>query len=336
MRRSRIRAFTLVELLVVIAIIGILIALLLPAVQAAREAARRSQCTNNLKQLGLALHNYLDRSKVFPYSANLFPGMNQSPVSYHCWNEFLLPDVEQSALYAKINFKVDITDNSVGAPATNQSLIKGQLLSFQQCPSNPYATQVLLKDGTQPGWWRTAITPATSGTALMCYAPCSASQSLASASQGVAFKWTDCPSTPSYCYDPATWYAGLLTVGANNGMFGLCNTYCCEMSHVLDGTTNTLMLCERRPEINYYCSSAFTVQFPGCTTGMKINSPNMSEAAGTYSSRYRDNTGASSYHPGGALFCLGDASVRFLSSTIDYYLYNCLGNKQDGVAVSVP
>ncbi len=131
------RGFTLVELLVVIAIIGILIALLLPAVQAAREAARRSQCTNNLKQIGLALHNYHDTYKTF------CPGWmidsNNGVLSGYGWAVFLMPFMEQQPLHDELNTKqfnlwwtAHNTDPSLGPV---QDLLQTQLQGMR-CPSD--------------------------------------------------------------------------------------------------------------------------------------------------------------------------------------------------------
>ena len=100
--------FTLIELLVVIAIIGVLIALLLPAVQAAREAARRSQCTNNLKQIGLAMHNYHSTNTVFPMGSSMGPAnVGQNNAGWTEWSAhaLMLPYLEQTAVYNAINFK---------------------------------------------------------------------------------------------------------------------------------------------------------------------------------------------------------------------------------------
>jgi prepilin-type N-terminal cleavage/methylation domain-containing protein len=109
MKIRRINAFTLVELLVVIAIIGILVGLLLPAVQAAREAARRMQCSNNLKQLGLSLHNYESAHKIFPpagfHNIGGFGAASDSTSWGPSWQVMLLPFFEQGALHAQYDFR---------------------------------------------------------------------------------------------------------------------------------------------------------------------------------------------------------------------------------------
>src|SRR5690242_14448588 len=111
--RSPVRGFTLIELLVVIAIIGVLVALLLPAVQQAREAARRSQCKNNLKQMGLAMHNYHDTNNSFPPGYLGYPAasglgcsaiFNTSPYAQGWgWSVYLLPNLDQANLYNALN-----------------------------------------------------------------------------------------------------------------------------------------------------------------------------------------------------------------------------------------
>ena len=130
--------FTLVELLVVIAIIGILIALLLPAVQAAREAARRSQCSNNLKQVGLALHNYHDVYRTFPrwaYPADCTgaPGGDNSWWTGFTAMTMILPYMEQGAIYDKITWSTRPEDNP------NNQLFRLATISAYQCPSDTKA-----------------------------------------------------------------------------------------------------------------------------------------------------------------------------------------------------
>jgi prepilin-type N-terminal cleavage/methylation domain-containing protein/prepilin-type processing-associated H-X9-DG protein len=131
-------AFTLVELLVVIAIIGILIALLLPAVQAAREAARRSQCTNSLKQLGLALHNYHDTHKVFPAMSAGTQGGSVNNGGYLSGIVALLPYIEQKPLYERIAAGDPTAGVPPWGPATDSSWVVWDVsIPLLECPSDP-------------------------------------------------------------------------------------------------------------------------------------------------------------------------------------------------------
>jgi len=139
MSESKSRGFTLIELLVVIAIIAILVALLLPAVQQAREAARRSSCKNNLKQLGLALHNYHDTHRVLPAGVTACITL----VNYRdrCWEGWsglamLLPMVEQAPMYDQINF--NLYWNSGSATSGNRQYTNAKIPTFL-CPSDPMA-----------------------------------------------------------------------------------------------------------------------------------------------------------------------------------------------------
>ncbi len=129
MARSRLgrRGFTLVELLVVIAIIGVLVGLLLPAVQAAREAARRMSCSNNMKQLGLALHNYHDTHGKFPPGVIWGPGKAPYTQPYHhTWNVMILPFMEQQPLYDSVNLDL---------PIWGQPIVSTPLAALR-CPSD--------------------------------------------------------------------------------------------------------------------------------------------------------------------------------------------------------
>jgi prepilin-type N-terminal cleavage/methylation domain-containing protein len=128
-RKRSLAGFTLVELLVVIAIIGVLVAMLLPAVQAAREAARRMQCGNNLKQMGVAMHNYHDVHRAFPAGWNeAGPSITTAPNLFG-WGTFILPYMEQQSIYDRFDFNISLNQ----APNINWI---GQVIDTYRCPSD--------------------------------------------------------------------------------------------------------------------------------------------------------------------------------------------------------
>jgi prepilin-type N-terminal cleavage/methylation domain-containing protein/prepilin-type processing-associated H-X9-DG protein len=134
--------FTLIELLVVIAIIAILIALLLPAVQQAREAARRTQCRNNMKQIGIALHGYHERFTSFPPDAIWVQQTSQLPSLNYTWLTMIMPDMDQGPLYNEINFSLQGYNQIVGGKP-----LQAHLLPALQCPSDVQYTGVAANHG---------------------------------------------------------------------------------------------------------------------------------------------------------------------------------------------
>ena len=319
------RAFTLVELLVVIAIIGILIALLLPAVQAAREAARRSQCLNNLKQVGIALHNYHDVHKCFPPGYQGDPRNNAAgcgtvdcPGTYNRglgwgWAAFILPFQEQEALYDElwVNQGQVVCDHPNGAQLAlatsggrDQPALQRTILSAYMCPS---AFDPDLNFGREADNYY-----GKSNYKGVC---------------GV--DWGGRNTT--------TGYAGIFRNIYLNG--------CASMRDVLDGSTNALAVgeafCNRT-----FAGDAISSSFPAYYGALWVGIAPDTRAAGCVGqlaptgSSYAVNGGSvnafGSLHPGGAQFCLADGSCRFISENADQDTISALGTINDGNVVQLP
>lgn len=324
-RTPKAHGFTLVELLVVIAIIGILIALLLPAVQAAREAARRSQCTNNLKQIALALHNYHDSAKWFPpaaiYTGTAYPSSSFRDGGYGAtWVTMMLPFFEQSALYDQYNF-----DLPSDAPAN--AAVVGTDIAALRCPS------------TDP-------LPATDGNTGDTTSPNStyAKGNYAARAGGLFSNENNVPNG----WDNKQW----------QGPFTYRPCRSTRMASILDGTSNTIFFSEilgqrsngdcrgawGRVACNTFSphtrsSSDTWIAGPNADTSASTNLYDCPPYCASSSEDPRcydcggDGTGgtaARSEHPGGVNCALGDGSVRFVSETIDRFIWRAALTIQAG------
>jgi prepilin-type N-terminal cleavage/methylation domain-containing protein len=273
--------FTIVELLVVIAIIGTLVGLLLPAVQAAREAGRRSACSNKLKQLGLALHSLVDIRGKLPVAADVYQNANGCTIGgywpagtiYRNWNVDVMPFIELQEVYDRFNFGASMNGQS--------SLFRDLPYAFQACPSCPSSSS-LLPTVTNASGAATSFRYFTAGwkSAPACYAPSAGPQSR-SGVQG------DCAAAgnPPYCNVwKATTIDGVACQGwamqgykiaaLNPGMFGGMSGYQATLKEATDGLSKTILLAERRPELSSY---AGLIGFEGVTvmTQYRINSTSL-------------------------------------------------------------
>lgn len=308
---TRRAGFTLVELLVVIAIIGVLVALLLPAVQAAREAARRMKCQNQLKQFGLALHNYHDTFgrmpaayyRAWPTSVGTTfgtPGWG--------WGTMILPRLEQTGLYESLNVNALKLDGS----SATKVLAQTPLAAFR-CPSDTG-----LKQNTNRWNYGTSNYVAVFGA---LYDQASVGQSVVAG------------SVPGAC-------TGIF--GPNSGT---------RMAEISDGTSNTVMIAEMSYGPNGVKDStgnkrlyngAIWVGVPA-EAGSGSNVSNMLSLCGFAAGsdvRFRkmntpDSSNAiSSAHANGAQFSIADGSVRFLSQNADGKLIDAVADRAEGAAVS--
>jgi prepilin-type N-terminal cleavage/methylation domain-containing protein len=310
------QGFTLIELLVVIAIIAILIALLLPAVQQAREAARRSQCKNNLKQLGLALHNYHEAFGLFPpgyvaQNGSMTTNDTTEPAQSGgnwSWGAYLLPMVDQGALYNQLNVG---PQTCLQAMSTASSLaLMGQPMAAFRCPSDPNSGRV-------------TVTFKNSSSGNVSPAPALSNYVAANHASDI-FRNATGTSTTSL------------------GMFYMNSGV--SFRDILDGTSNTIALGERCEVLRNGITGTDTgtaAVYNGslnaqagcavCARGTRqqsslgtrdvlgsgaasINGPT------TVATAFAESTAARSFsssHTGGAQFVMGDGSVRFISENID-------------------
>jgi len=334
MARSNPRfGFTLVELLVVIAIIGILVALLLPAIQAAREAANRSECANNLHQQAIALHNYHDTFNVFPPA--LIGSGRYNNGGYHAsrggvknttgW-ALLLPFFEQSGMSSEYDFDVCSSSSSpynhavTGSDVANEP-VYSRKLAVLECPSHPSAGEQSSNDA--------------GGTSF--YSRRNARRTSYLFASGVLTDYNN-------RYDA---YWGDI----RQGMFG--NDGAAKFSAITDGTSNTIAIGEAAGGAQFKTSSHYgpwglngvhTCCHGRVVTGSSAtvsHSSNVTHAQdwainAVWRGDARDRTYAwvfSSLHPGGAQFVMGDGKARFISEDVDYELFARLNYIHDGDAV---
>jgi prepilin-type N-terminal cleavage/methylation domain-containing protein/prepilin-type processing-associated H-X9-DG protein len=315
--RARRTGFTLVELLVVIAIIGILVGLLLPAVQAAREAARRMQCSNNLKQLGLAFHNYESANRTFPNS--WYAGAPAPPYNLQSGLVGLLPYMEQTALYAQYDTRVSPANERGPIGVANVAVISNVLPMFV-CPSAPGG-------GTE--------------RIYLARVPANALPGLA------ASTWRAAPSDYSVTSGVRATFGNIAYSnnqgGNREGALVAANFQTAPLSKIgaiTDGTSNTFLMGERTGGNRIY-SGIIAINAPaavGETNGGGWGDPLVGEhwlagairgaiafpiAEGGCAINCTNirGQGFHSFHTGGAMFVMADGSVQFNSASVEPFTF---------------
>jgi len=311
---SRRAAFTLVELLVVIAIIGTLVGLLLPAVQAAREAARLSACSNNLKQIGLGLHQHLEARGKFPQNRVCNSGNSANNMV----TVDLLPYMEYADAYAKLNLSGGTGQSS--HDATNDAKLP-TTLPYMRCPTATNGGKTFQPQNVN----HTQQAP--------CYMPCGGPRAYGGSVNN------DCAaaSSPLYCSRDSLYPGSAWVQAFYDGIFihrlGIYNSWTDDLrigtKDIPDGMSKTLAFGEVLPLTNTYWG-LYSTDMYGFVTQFRINSllrkaglpPNWSDSS-TY------NTGMASEHASGGTVLFADGAVRYLDNGIDFAIFNYLGCRRD-------
>ena len=356
--RPRMRGFTLIELLVVIAIIAVLIALLLPAVQAAREAARRAQCVNNLKQFGLAMHNYHTSNDVFPMGASLcyYPyGGGTNPL-YTTWNNWsahamMLNYLEQGPIWSAINFSMEGRGSDYASLA-NGTAYNAKIAVFI-CPSDPYGGKI--NDNCYYG----SVGPTTNAGGDVPPRGAGANVNYMDDTSGVfgfrvAYGLRDITDGSSNTIAFSEGKAGPnIQAVVPGGM--IMNAGLSGSAYLLSAFTNpTLVLSDLQTCSNKYVASNSSnisvghghdwgIGGMGATLFNTIAPPNSNlypwsacrtDCNGGCDGASMDYSNAQSYHPGGVNALFADGSVRFLKNTIAIYTYWGLGTRAGNETIS--
>lgn len=315
-RFRRSSGFTLVELLVVIAIIGVLVSLLLPAVQSAREAARRMQCTNNLKQLGLGMHNYHGAHESLPFAV-----ADCCSPSHEVWTTMIMPFAEMQNVHDQFDFSLGFKHR------TNQEAILVAIPGFV-CPSDEDSSSPILdaRHSHNPIrsmglWYPVSMGPTHDGNSYTD--ACVFCPDVRPAADNWCCQGWNCGTLGSP--------DGLYSPGSSVGMFGRYHN-AVRFEDVADGLSGTIMIGESLPrQCDFLC--AYCTNFTTFRTGIPLN--HMTEP-GAESGDWRRACGFKSLHSGGANFCLGDGSVHFVNEGVDFQLFNALGTRDGGEVASLP
>jgi prepilin-type N-terminal cleavage/methylation domain-containing protein/prepilin-type processing-associated H-X9-DG protein len=326
------RGFTLVELLVVIAIIGILVALLLPAIQSAREAARRSSCSNNLKNLGLAALNFHNSRKHFPLNYGAAWG-GESPIDQPGvgWILDMLNELEESALYDQFKqggayngrFREDrahLVLPNAGIISTNNGISCPQLLQTQLsilgCPSDPDPEKVKPGQFQFNGAVETRVAVTNYKGVL--------DDTFLGETYGSPFANDDPPSgdysDPPPEFEPGAVHDCHHNLRCRGFFFRQSYQRPVKLSSVTDGTSHSLMIGEDLPSYNRH-SPAFYSNGSWCSCNIPLNSLISLQPEGLDLEFWWDQQGFRSRHPGGVQFCLADGSVRFVNDSISHTAY---------------